>query len=297
MDVDLRKLRYFVVVAETLHFGRAAEELHITQPVLSRQIRALEDELAVQLFRRDRRSTALTQAGSRLLPDAHSLLAAAAAMQRRVLRAAHGDKTFKIGFMPGITVTAVSRELVARHPALSIDVLRTSREDQCEVLRDGRVDISFVRLPVDGNGLTLRPLFTEPRVAVLSAQHRLASMETLKVADLEGERLLQPPEAVGELGRLATVADQSERRPVPRTVEEKLELVATGAGMLLLPESTATFYTRVDLKIVPVENISPSEVCLAWSPVNAEALIDEFVELAVAAYGAPDAREASQGTE
>jgi DNA-binding transcriptional LysR family regulator len=87
-DVDLRKLRYFVAVAEQLHFGRAAADLHIAQPVLSRQIRALEDELGVQLFVRDRRTTELTPAGRQLLADAGPLLASADALRRRVTRAA-----------------------------------------------------------------------------------------------------------------------------------------------------------------------------------------------------------------
>ncbi|HEY9339887.1 MAG TPA: LysR family transcriptional regulator, partial [Kribbella sp.] len=84
MDLDLRKLRYFVAVAEELHFGRAAERLHIAQPVLSRQIRALEDELRAQLFARTRRSTELTASGRQLLDDARPLLAAADATRRRV---------------------------------------------------------------------------------------------------------------------------------------------------------------------------------------------------------------------
>ena len=86
-DVDLRKLRYFVAVAEQLHFGRAAEALHIAQPVLSRQIKALEDELKAQLFVRDKRATELTPAGRQLLADAGPLLANADALRRRVARA------------------------------------------------------------------------------------------------------------------------------------------------------------------------------------------------------------------
>lgn len=283
MDVDLRKLRYFVAVAETLHFGRAAEELHIAQPVLSRQIRVLESELAVELFRRDRRSTALTEAGSRLLPDARSLLTSATALRRRVQQAAHGEAVFRIGFMPGITVTAVSRELSARHAGLAIDVLRTSWDDQCEVLRDGRADVSFVRLPVDGEGLTLRPLFGEPRVVVLPAGHRLAGRESVGMADLAAERLLQDPRAVPEWDQPAR-AEPAERRAAPRTVEEKLELVASGAGIVVLPLSTAAFYTRPDVAYVAVADISPNQVCLAWSADHPSALVAEFAELAETAY-------------
>src|SRR5882757_3381472 len=98
MDVDLRKLRYFTAVAEELHFGRAAERLHIAQPVLSRQIRALEDELHVQLFVRDKRSTTLTAAGRQVLEDAQPLLASAEALRRRAVLASRGPSTFTIAF-------------------------------------------------------------------------------------------------------------------------------------------------------------------------------------------------------
>src|SRR5690348_9418607 len=146
-DVDLRKLRYFVAVAERLHFGRAAEALHIAQPVLSRQIKALEGELKVQLFVRDKRATELTPAGRQLLADAGPLLANADALRRRVARAARGPGSFTVGFMPGLIVTAAVRAMLGRHPQLTVNVLRTSWDDQTEVLHDGRVDVSYVRCP------------------------------------------------------------------------------------------------------------------------------------------------------
>ena len=99
MDVDLRKVRYFVAVAEELNFGRAAQALHIAQPVLSRQIRALEQELKVQLFERDKRATRLTPAGQALLEDGRALLAAADAARRRISDVAAGQRVFTVGFM------------------------------------------------------------------------------------------------------------------------------------------------------------------------------------------------------
>ena len=116
--LETRELRYFVAVAEELHFGRAAERLHIAQPVLSRQIRALEDESRAQLFLRTKRATELTAAGRQLLDDARPLLASADATQRRVALAARGSKTFTIGFMPGLTVTEAVRGFGQAHPDL-----------------------------------------------------------------------------------------------------------------------------------------------------------------------------------
>jgi DNA-binding transcriptional LysR family regulator len=126
-----------LVVPQQLHFGRAAEALPIAQPVLSRQIRALEEELKAQLFVRDKRSTELTPAGRQLLADARPLLASADALRRRVTRAARGPDSFTIGFMPGLIVTEAVRALASCHPQLTVDVLRTSWDDQTAVLHDG----------------------------------------------------------------------------------------------------------------------------------------------------------------
>ncbi|SDY05520.1 DNA-binding transcriptional regulator, LysR family [Amycolatopsis xylanica] len=282
MDVDLRKLRYFVAVAEQLHFGRAAQALHIAQPVLSRQIKALEDELRVQLFVRDKRSTELTAAGHQLLADARPLLANADALRRRVGRAARGTDTFTVAFMPGLIVTPAVRALVSRHPELNVEVLRTSFDDQTAVLHDGRADVGYVRLPLDPRGLRVQPLMTEPRVAVFPADHRLAGKETLELADLAGEHLLQDPASVPEWQEVAEEmrSGTRKREPVLTIVEEKLERVAAGRGIVIFPLSTATFYTRPDVVHVPVSDLAPTQVCLAWDNARRSPLIAEFAAIA-----------------
>jgi DNA-binding transcriptional LysR family regulator len=277
-DVDLRKLRYFVAVAEQLHFGRAAEALHIAQPVLSRQIKALEDELKAQLFARDKRATELTPAGRQLLADARPLLANADALRRRVARAARGPGTFTVGFMPGLIVTGAIRAMLDRHPQLTVDVLRTSWDDQTEVLHDGRADVSYIRLPADQRGLRIRPLLAEPRVAMLPAGHRLAGKDAISIADLADEHLLQDPQAVPEWRDIATEMRTGRRRNLPifRTVEEKLEHVAAGHGIVLLPLSTAAFYTRPGVSYSHVSDIPPDQVCLAWEATRRSRLIQDF---------------------
>ncbi|MEV6823861.1 LysR substrate-binding domain-containing protein [Amycolatopsis sp. NPDC051102] len=282
MDFDLRKLRYFVAVAEELHFGRAAARLHVAQPALSRQIRALETELKTALFVRDRRSTVLTAAGEQLLADARDLLAAAEAVHRRVTAAAEATPVLTVGFMPGIVVTPAVRVLAADRPDVRVRLLRTSWHDQVEVLHDGRVDVGIVRLPIDRRGLTVRPLFTEPRVVMVPAGHRLAGKESVSVAELADEHLLQDPDAVPEWRDIALELRAAERPEVPRihSVEEKLELVAAGAGISVLPLSTATFYTRPDIIGIPVEDIGPNRVCLAWLASRRSSLIDAFAAAA-----------------
>lgn len=281
MDVDLRKLRYFVAVADELHFGRAAARLHIAQPVLSRQIRALEGELRAQLFVRDRRSTELTAAGRQLLEDARPLLASADALRRRVATAARGTSAFTVAFMPGITVTGAVRELSARHPGLAVELLRTTWDDQTEVLHDGRADVGVIRLPVDRRGLSVRPLFREPRVAVLHAGHRLAGKESVRIGDLADEHLLNDPDAVPEWRDVAVElrAGTAPARRGFRSVEEKLEHVAAGRGIAVIPRSTSEYYTRPDVAHVPVEDLPPNEVCLAWPAGRRSRVIFEFAEI------------------
>jgi DNA-binding transcriptional LysR family regulator len=191
VDLDLRKVRYFVAVAEELNFGRAAERLYIAQPVLSRQIRALEKELGAQLFVRDGSGTQLTRAGTQLLADASLLLAGADAARRRVAQAARATSTFTVGFMPGLTVTEPMLALSAAHPDLTVEVLRTTYTNQVTVLHDGRADIGYIRMPADLTGLQPSALFSEPRVAVVPAAHRLAGKEAVSIHDLADEHLLQ----------------------------------------------------------------------------------------------------------
>ena len=220
MDLDLRKVRYFAAVAEHLNFGRAAEALHIAQPVLSRQIRALEHELKVQLFERDNRSTRLTPAGEALLEDARTLLPAADATRRRVRDVAAGQRTFTVGFMPGLIVTPAVRELCRRHPDLSVEVFRTDWTNQTDLIRDGRVDIGYLRLPADQHGLAIEPLFSEPRVVVLPADHRLAGKDAVTVADLAGEHLLQDPDAVPEWRDIAVeLRGRQSRKAIPAVAD------------------------------------------------------------------------------
>jgi len=285
MDLDLRKLRYFVAVAEHLNFGRAAEQLHIAQPVLSRQIQALEQELKVTLFVRGNRGTELTAAGQALLEDARHLLPAADGARRRVLDANTGRRTFTVGFAPGLMVTDAVREFSQHRQELSIEVFRTDWYNQTEVILDGRVDVGYQRQPFDPKGLGVEPLLEEPRVVSLPVDHPLAGKATVSVTDLADEHLLQDPEIVPEWRDIATeLRARGPRAATPRlrTVEEKLEHVARGSGVVVLPASTAAFYTRPDVTHVPVDDIGPSQVCLAWDSQRRSPLIPEFVAIAVA---------------
>jgi DNA-binding transcriptional LysR family regulator len=210
------------------------------------------------------------------------LLASADALRRPVARAARDPGSFTVGFMPGLIVTGAIRALAGRHPQLTVNVLRTSWDDQTEVLRDGRADVSYIRLPADQRGLRVQALLAEPRVVVLPAGHRLAGKDTITIADLADEHLLQDPGTVPEWRDIAT--EMRTRRhhsaPVLRTVEEKLEHVAAGHGIVLLPLSTAVFYTRPGVAYSHVSDIPPNQVCLAWDATRRTRLIQDFAAIA-----------------
>jgi DNA-binding transcriptional LysR family regulator len=235
------------------------------------------------LFTRGPGGAALTQAGTQLAADAEPLLADAEALGRRVAQAARKSGQFTVAFMPGLIVTDAVRAFAAAHPELTVEVLRTSRADQAEVLHDGRADVSYVRLPVDRHGLQLRPLAREPQLAVLPAGHRLAGKESVNIGDLADEHLLQHPDIVPEWRDVAAEMRGRRRLPPPRfthTVEEKLEQVAIGRGIVVLPESAASMYTRPGICHIRISDIAPAETCLAWSSSRRSPLLAEFARLA-----------------
>ncbi|WP_040820774.1 LysR family transcriptional regulator [Nocardia jiangxiensis] len=292
MDLDLRKVRYFVAVADRLHFGRAAEDLHIAQPVLSRQIRALEHDLGAPLFARDSHGVRLTVAGTQLLADARPLLASAHAARRRVAVAARGSRRLVVGFRMGIVVTHAVRVFGVEYPDVIVDVQRLEWDDQAAMLLDGRVDVAYVRLPINETGLRVTPLFTEPRVVVLSADHRLAGKEQVTEADLAGEPLIWHVDP----------HTQPTRHPHPTTghfvrgVEEKLEHVAAGRGISFLPRSATAFYSRPDISYVPIPELTPDQVCLAVAESRESPLVDAFLA-AARAVGETTARAAAEESE
>ena len=132
-DLDMRKLRYFVAVAEELNFGRAAARLHIAQPVLSRHIRSFESDLGVQLFVRDSRGTELTIVGKQLLDDARFLLSEANAMQQRLSRVCDPMVTVTVGVMPGLLATAAAAAFEADSPLRRAVVVQVGWTDQLDV--------------------------------------------------------------------------------------------------------------------------------------------------------------------
>jgi DNA-binding transcriptional LysR family regulator len=269
--LDLTKLRAFVTLAEYLHFGRAADALHLTQPGLSRQIQMLERQLGARLLDRDHRHVALTDAGRQLLEDAGPLLTAVQATRQRVARAARGHARLVVGFRAGVIPTPAITAVRESRPDLIVDVKRLEWDDQEQNLLSGAVDVAYVRQPIDGRGLRLVPLYQEPRLAVLPGDHPLADATELFERDLAQERhlrYLEPPAPGGT--------------PI-RSVEEKLEHVAAGRGIILLPLSATQHYTRPDVVYIPVLDAEPDQVWLAIVDGRDSDPVKDFVVAARAA--------------
>ncbi|WP_201724759.1 LysR family transcriptional regulator [Streptomyces antimycoticus] len=195
MDVlETRELRYFLAVAEELHFGRAAERLGMAQPPLSRAIQRLERRLGVSLLTRNRRGVALTGAGEMLLYEGRAALDAITAAARRARRAGGADDPRGPRNRLVLAVkAAASHELLhklldayaAEPDAAEIDVLPSGTCEQEEMLRDGRADVALMHKPFNSlTGFDSEELMTEGQIAILPAGHPLAARKTLSLADV-----------------------------------------------------------------------------------------------------------------
>jgi DNA-binding transcriptional LysR family regulator len=253
-DLDLRKLRYFLAVAHHLNFSRAAQELVLAQPALSRAIKALENDLGARLFDRDHHSVSLTAAGAALVTEAEGLLARAVAARRRVTAARTPSLTLTIGVRPGIVTTEVVRRFTAARPDVAVVAHRIEWDEQHAAVLDGRVDVAWIRRPVDDAGLRVVPLHDDPELLAVPVGHPLASASVM-LADLADEPML----------RYDTAPVQHTGRDVSgvRTLEETLEAVAQGKGLALVPSSAAADHQRPDITYRPVADAPPYGVALA----------------------------------
>ncbi|WP_329155564.1 LysR family transcriptional regulator [Streptomyces sp. NBC_01456] len=262
MDLDLRKLRYFVAVAEHRHFGRAAQALFLAQPVLSRQIRAFEQELGSLLFTRTTRSVELTPAGRQLYEEARRITTVVEAALRRVHEADRGAQRLVVAFSPGLHVSDAIRAFTASHPDVEIDVFPLRWWEQDAPLRDGRAHVGYLRRPFDDAGLHTVPIGHETKVACLPVTHPLAGRHTLTSTDLDGESIL----------------DVRTRRT--SSLEEKFELIASGQRIALVPLSVAGSYSRPDLVYLSVTDALPVETCLAAPESSAAGPVQDFLGIA-----------------
>ncbi|MDQ3630548.1 MAG: LysR substrate-binding domain-containing protein [Actinomycetota bacterium] len=288
--MELRHLRYFVAVAEELHFHRAAERLHISQPPLSQQIRALEAELGVQLLERTRRSVTLTAAGAVFLRDVREILDAVDAAAETVRSVARGEAgRLALGFVGSAMHGALPGVLRAHRrtfPRVQLVLTELPTAGQLEALMAGRIDVGVIRPPVREPGLAFETIHTEPLVVALPEDHELAARREIALADLAAEPfvLLARREAPGLHESLRRA--MADAGGVPKVVQEAREmqtvvgLVAAGLGVSLVPASVGADEHR-GVAFRPVAGTAPTvELALAWRPDDHSPVLAAFLDTA-----------------
>jgi DNA-binding transcriptional LysR family regulator len=283
MDVHVRDLRYFLAVAQELSFTHAAERLYVSQPALSKQIRALERLLRVELFERDGRSVKLTRAGAELLPHAERMLDSWEDAKRSLSKAS--DCTLVIGMhtSPGRGLLPVVRAMmVASCPDVELELRHVAWSDRTAGLADQSTDAAFVWLPLSRPPYRWLMIAREPRLVALPNDHRLAARESVSIADLLDEPFLALPATAGPLRDYWLALDERNGHPVRigaeiNDTEETYEAVASGIGVCLLAAGNAPIFARGAITMLPVHDLSPSELVLAWNERHCPPLLEMFV--------------------
>jgi DNA-binding transcriptional LysR family regulator len=289
--VDLRRLRYFVAVAESLHFGRAAARLHMSQPPLSRQIQQLEREIGALLLRRSKRRVELTDAGAYLLDQARMMLADAETLAARTRRIESGETgRLTLGFISTVDYSVLPGLLSAyraAHPGVTLELRELTSDVQLRELHEGRIDAGMVLAPVDDAALAMLPLLREPLVAALPADDPLARSRTaLSVASLAGRSFVIFPRSAAAGLYDAIIEFCRQAGFTPRIAQEAIQmqtivsLVSAGLGVALVPASLRHLRRR-GVVYRPLRQDSPRlTVLLAWRSASRSACLAQFVATA-----------------
>jgi DNA-binding transcriptional LysR family regulator len=293
MDIHLRDLRYFVTVADELHFTRAAELLHVSQPSLSKQIRLLERQLGFALFTRDRRNVSLTPGGQAMLEPAHQLLRSwdeTIATATGLARDAAG--IIRVGFHTSIagslyrdTITNFGRD----HPRWTVELQLYPWSDATAGLLAGSSDIAFLWLPVpDQELLVCRALRTEPRCVAVWHTHPLASQTVVRMADLLDEPFVALPPSAGVMRDYWLAVEDRNRHPIrigahAESPDAAFEAVASEQGVMLLSSGNAKLYARPGIVCIPVTDLAPAQIAIAWRAADSRTVIQEFARVAESA--------------
>jgi DNA-binding transcriptional LysR family regulator len=298
-EVEVRELRYFIAVAEELNFTRAASRLGMAQPPLSAAIGKLERKLGVPLFERTSRRVALTEAGSVLLEQGRIALEGFGAALERARRTGARPGHLTLAVKPGAG-TGLLKEIIRRcgeDPLIPrVHLLFGHPGGPAAALRSGAADVAILRGPFDRHGLDTEVLLVEARIAVLPADHRLARRRELRRADLAGEAM---PHWAGQADPAAAAhwtgadspkglsvddiaeAPRGPQGPEINDINQLLDAVALGAAVAFVPASVAEHNRRPQLAFVPVSDLSPSEVVVAWPGASRSRAAAGFVRTAV----------------
>ncbi|MFD5558372.1 LysR family transcriptional regulator [Streptomyces sp. NPDC127068] len=288
MDVDTRLLRYFAAVAAEGTLTRAAERLFVSQPALTKQIRQLEAQLGVTLFARSRAGMALTEPGRALLARVPALLAdwdrAARETKRTAARAA---RVLRVGFVASAANEATQQIIASfarRRPGWRVDMRQAAWSNPTAGLAGSNVDAALLRLPFPcQDTLRVEVLFTEDRWVALPTAHPFATRDLIPFRDLWEEPFVAAPPETGRWREYWLATDEREGSPVRIGAvvdqpDDWLSAIANGYGIALTPESSARFYVRPGITYRPVSGVSPSQVAVAWAPVDdTNPVVQDFV--------------------
>lgn len=250
--MELRQLRYFVAVAEERNFGRAAQRLHLSQPPLSTQIKALEEELGTTLLERSTRRVALTDAGRAFLGRAREILAAVEEAGAEARGAAEGNRgRLAIGFVSSATLSLLPTALGIfreRYPGVDLDLQELASGEQVDALYEGRIEAGLVRLPMRSPEIRFEPLLEEPMIVALPSGHSLEGRKSLSVRDIAPlpliffQRRLEPGSHAQIVELLATVGALPRVAQYAVHLQTVIGLVASGMGIALLAESSGNLH-------------------------------------------------------
>lgn len=290
MNIDLRQLRHFVAVAEELHFGRAANRLHMTQPPLSQSIQGLEAALGCELFIRTRRSVQLTSAGQALLPEAQRLLQEMAALPSLVQRAAHGESgKLTLAFVSTADYSVlppVLREFRGAYPHVHIQLREATSDIQLEELAQGRIDVGLLIPPLPERlkeVLDYVTVVTEPLVAAIpqSAARRKGPLHLRSLNELP---LIIFPREIAPALHDAILGCFRDAGLTPHIGQEAIQmqtivgLVSAGMGMALVPQSVSNL-KRPGVEYRTLRDKAPLvETGLAWRCDNTSPVLRAFLE-------------------
>jgi DNA-binding transcriptional LysR family regulator len=285
--MELRSLRYFVAVAEERHFGRAAARLLMTQPPLSRAIKQLETELGALLLHRSPAGVTLTAAGTALYAEARTLLEQAEQIRGRVAATA-GPAVLSVGTL-GDSAEQAGGGLVAafrrRHPGVRVQIREADFADPSAGLRAGLADVALTRAPFDDTGIGIRTLRSDPVGVVLRDDDPLARRDSVHLRELTGRRWFRLPEGTdarwSDYWRGNAATGEQRDGPVVRTVHECLQAVLWNGTIGLAPLT----HTLPDgLVTVPVADMPPSRLVVAWRRDDADPLVRSFTHLAATGH-------------
>jgi DNA-binding transcriptional LysR family regulator len=272
---ELSRLRCFVALAEELHFHRAAERLNMTQPPLSRQVQLLEHELNVRLLKRSSRSVELTAAGKAFYLEALRLLRLAETAELIARRVASGESGLvSLGFTAASSYAFLPR-LVALAKATLPDIDLVLHEmvtlDQVEALRSGRIDLGFLRPPVNRHGISSVRVLREPLLLALPVNHPLAGRDDIRFSDLDRQPFITYSPVEGRYFYDLLAGQFQAAGVAPRYVQHAVQthsilaLVNAGIGLAAVPEAARSLHPDgVAFRPFPAESEARAELHLAW---------------------------------